>query len=59
MKNWEPFKDKCPFCKSPTLEYGPMEPVDEQIKQYVHCNGCGQDFTIWTKTDWEVELKAR
>ena len=29
--NWKPFKDECSFCKSPNLEYGPMEPVDEQI----------------------------
>lgn len=56
MKNWEPFRDKCPFCESPNLEYGPMEPVDEQIKQDVHCKECGQDFKIWTKTDWEVEM---
>lgn len=53
MKNWKPFKDKCSFCKSLNLEYGPMEPVDEQIKQDVHCKECGQDFKIWTKTEWE------
>lgn len=56
MKNWKKFDDKCPFCKSSNLEYGPMEPADEQIKQDVRCNECGQDFKIWTKTNWEVEI---
>jgi len=58
MKDWKPFKNNCQYCKSSNLEYGPMEPVGEQIKQDVHCKECGQDFTIWTKTDWEVEMKA-
>ncbi len=56
MKNWKSFKNECPYCKSSNLEYGSMEPVDEQIKQDVHCNECGQDFKIWTKTNWEVEI---
>lgn len=55
MKDWKSFKDECPYCKSSNLEYGPMEPVDEQIKQDVRCNECGQDFKIWTRTYWEVE----
>lgn len=40
---------------SSDVEYGSMEPVGEQIKQ-VHCDGCGQDFKIWTKTSWEIKV---
>ena len=36
--------------------YGIIEPVEQQLKQDVHCNGCKRDFTIWTKTNWEVEI---
>jgi transcription elongation factor Elf1 len=59
MTNWKPFDNKCPFCKSSNLEYGTMEPVDEQIRQDVNCKECGQDFKIWTETKWEVNTKMK
>ena len=52
----KPFENKCPICKSGRLEYDALEPVDEFVKQEIHCRECNTDFTIWTEPYWQIDI---
>jgi len=47
------FNNECPKCKSERLEYGGIEPEEEQMRQDVHCLECDTRFSIWSVLDWE------
>ena len=52
------FDNRCPKCNSKQLGFDSIEPVDELMKQGVHCNECHFDFEIFATCQWtytEVE----
>jgi len=51
------FEETCPKCNSDNLEYGSVEPVDEEMSQKVYCTNCDHNFTIWSKVAWVYEVE--
>lgn len=54
------FKEVCPKCKDGDLEYGVIEPIDENFQQKITCNRCGHNFSIsTTEVKWEVDEPSK